>query len=66
MKIKATLCDVCGKDITDADKRYKFKKYTRDYYEDTQCKKMDMCISCYVKLIDFINEKNKNEKELLK
>ena len=41
MKLKIIKCDICGKDITNEDIRYKFKQYENSYvnYEDFEFQK---------------------------
>ena len=62
MKRKVITCDVCGKDITDESKRYKFKQYHSCYanwddYEFAKWEKLDMCETCFFNLCDFVKEK---------
>ena len=60
MKRRIIDCDICGKDITNEDTRYKFKKYEETYanYDDFEYKKwnkLDMCNDCFYKFIAFVN-----------
>lgn len=60
MKRTITTCDVCGKEIPHADKKYKFKKYELAYanYDClTQWYKLDMCENCYKEFLKFVNRK---------
>lgn len=59
MKLKIIKCDICGKDITNEDIRYKFKQYENSYvnYEDFEFQKwlrLDMCEECYKQLQGFV------------
>ena len=59
MKLKIIKCDICGKDITNEDIRYKFKQYGNSYvnYEDFEFQKwsrLDMCEECYKQLQGFV------------
>lgn len=59
MKLKIIKCDICGKDITNVDIRYKFKQYENSYvnYEDFEFQKwsrLDMCEECYKQLQEFV------------
>ena len=59
MKVKMIKCDICGKDITNEDIKYKFKQYENSYvnYEDfdfTKWSKLDMCEECFLKLQGFV------------
>ena len=59
MKLKKIKCDICGKDITNEDIRYKFKQYENSYvnYEDFEFNKwsrLDMCEECYKQLQGFV------------
>ena len=67
MKLKIIKCDVCGKDITNEDIRYKFKQYENSYanYEDfdfTKWSKLDMCEECFLKFQGFITEELRKDK----
>ena len=60
MKRKIVICDVCKKDITYDDEKYKFKRYESTYVnydtaERLKWDKLDMCKDCWRKFIDFIN-----------
>lgn len=62
MKLKIIKCDICGKDITNEDIRYKFKQYENSYvnYEDFEFQKwsrLDMCEECYKQLQEFVIRK---------
>lgn len=59
MKLKIIKCDICRKDITNEDIRYKFKQYENSYvnYEDFEFQKwsrLDMCEECYKQLQRFV------------
>lgn len=57
MKRTIITCDMCGKNITYADTKYKFKRYNIMNYgrsEFLKWKKMDMCEECYKKLEHYI------------
>lgn len=71
MKIKMIKCDICGKDITHEDIKYKFKQYVNSYvnsyvnYEDFEFQKwsrLDMCEDCYKRFIEFINNERSSVK----
>lgn len=58
MKVKMIKCDICDKDITNEDIKYKFKQYENSCanYEDfdfTKWSKLDMCEDCFKKLQGF-------------
>lgn len=64
-KYKAVICDICKKDITCDDIRFKFKKYENSYvnYDDFEFfkwNKMDVCKDCYEGFVEYICKK-KNE-----
>lgn len=64
MKKTIVQCDICGKDITCDDVRFKFKIYENTYvnYEDCDWRKwnkLDMCSVCYHLFLDFIENKRK-------
>ena len=47
MKRKVVTCDICGKDITDDDSRYRFREYGKvSFFFD----------ECYEKLCQFVRE----------
>lgn len=59
MKKTILQCDICGKDITCDDVRFKFKKYENTYvnYDDFEWQKwnkLDMCSVCYCRFLEFI------------
>lgn len=61
MRYYATICDICGKDITREDVRYRFKQYENSYvnfddFEFNKWCKLDMCENCYKQLCEFIKE----------
>lgn len=61
MTLKMIKCDICGKDITNEDIRYKFKQYENSYvnYEDsefTKWSRLDMCEDCFKRLQGFVTE----------
>lgn len=63
MRKKMIVCDICGEEITNADIRYKLKRYKETYthYDDFEFKKwtkLDMCRCCYNKFIKFVNKEN--------
>ena len=64
MKRKILACDICGKDITADDTKYKFKRYHNGYcnmedFEFAKWTRMDMCEDCYTKFIQFVQEHKK-------
>lgn len=64
MKKKFIECDVCKKEITKGEPKYKFKKYGNypTYYGDVDyCVKHDMCARCYDKFIEFVNKGSEEE-----
>lgn len=66
MKKKMIICDICGKNITHEDIRYKFKQYENSYvnYEDFEFQKwsrLDMCEDCYKRVIEFVNNERSNK-----
>lgn len=68
MKRKVITCDICGKDITDSDERYKFKEYKNSYanfddFDFTKWTKLDMCSECYFSLLVFASKKGKVKEE---
>lgn len=59
MKVKMIKCDICDKDITNEDIRYKFKQYENSHvnYDDfkfTKWSKLDICKDCFLKLQGYI------------
>lgn len=69
MKLKIIKCDICGKDITNEDIRYKFKQYENSYvnYEDfdfAKWSKLDMCEECFLKLQTFITRELRKYKRI--
>lgn len=65
MRYKIEVCDVCGKDITGEDIKYKFKRYENSYansdcFEFNKWTKLDMCKNCYKKFFEFVNERRTN------
>ena len=61
MKRKIVTCDICEKDITDEDIRYKFKQYHNHYgnYDDFEFLKwtnLDMCYECHERFVKFVRE----------
>lgn len=66
MKVKMIKCDICDKDITHEDIRYKFKQYENSYvnYDDFEFQKwsrLDMCEDCYKRFIEFVNNERSNK-----
>ena len=64
MKTTIVKCDICSKDITKSDIRYKFKMYENSYvnYEDFEFNKwtkLDMCNDCFNKLQQFVRKPGK-------
>lgn len=62
MKITQRVCNICGKDITNASERYKFKGRFEDWsnwddFEFAKWSKMDMCMDCYEEFKDYIRRK---------
>lgn len=67
MKKKMIICDICGKDITCEDRRYKFKWYDNDYcnyddFEYTKWTRLDMCEDCYKRFIEFVKDERSSVK----
>lgn len=65
MKRKIITCDICEKDITNEDIRYKFKQrnefwWSRDDFEFLKWTKLDMCHECHRKFVKFARD----EKEI--
>lgn len=61
MKRKIIICDLCGKDITHEDERYRFKKYEYTYMnmetlDFLKWERLDMCEHCYSSLLRYIAE----------
>ncbi len=61
MKRKIIECDICHKDITTDNRRYKFKQYENEYFnfelpEFSKWNKLDMCEECFKKLQQFVIE----------
>ncbi len=61
MKRKVVTCDICGKDITGADSKYRFKHYENSYvnyddFEFNKWTKLDMCDECYEKFCQFVRD----------
>lgn len=61
MKLEMIKCDICDKDITNEDIRYKFKQYENspvnyDDFEFTKWSRLDMCKNCFLKLQGFVTE----------
>lgn len=71
MTYRVTRCDICNKDVSNADIKYKFKRYENSYanYDDFEFKKwskLDMCEECYEKLLCFVvDEKMRLERNTL-
>lgn len=62
MKTTIVKCDICSKDITKSDIRYKFKKYENTIYTTFRCNKwtkLDMCDECFNKLQQFVRKPGK-------
>ena len=64
MKKKIVTCDICGKDITGENERYKFKHYEHSYcnMEIPDCLKweqLDMCRLCFLRLCEFVRTEAK-------
>lgn len=61
MKYKVIKCDICHKDITYDDIRYKFKGYEENYvnfddFEFNKWTRLDMCERCFRKFQQFVRE----------
>lgn len=59
MKKTVIFCDICKKDISHEDKRYRFKKYDITYinYDDFEWNKwtkLDMCHDCYCGFLAYL------------
>ena len=62
MRYKAVKCDICGKDMTNDEHQYKFKR--SEYYECSKVwQKLDMCEVCYADLQTFIFGNNQLRKD---
>ena len=62
MRYKAVKCDICGKDMTNDEHQYKFKR--SEYYECSKVwQKLDMCEVCYADLQTFIIGNNQLRKD---
>lgn len=64
MKRKIITCDLCGKDITDAKRRYRFKRYESTYanfdnFEWAKWERCDMCHDCYYGLLGFVDKRRR-------
>ena len=62
MKIKKLVCDICGEDISDVPRKYKFKRYEStpfncDDWEFSKWSKLDMCMGCYRHFKDFVKQR---------
>lgn len=59
-KKSGVFCDVCGKEITKAKRRYKFKKFEKIYMSDREfcfkARRLDICEICFLKLQIFVKE----------
>lgn len=69
MKKKFIECDVCKKEITKGEIRYKFKEHGsfHTYYGDVYYNdKLDMCVNCYNKFIEFVNKESGEERSVLR
>lgn len=63
MKRKVITCDICGKDITNSEIRFKFKKYGKILFLSGEYKykeKLDMCERCYKRLCRSVREEKKD------
>ena len=68
MTRKIVTCDICGKDITNENIKYKFKKYKSTYGNFDDCEfskwgRCDMCLDCYFDLLSFVIEKKKQRSD---
>lgn len=68
MKRKVITCDICGKDITSHDIRYKgkIKEYKSDYvnyddFEFAKWKRLDVCNTCMFEFAEFIKRSDNND-----
>lgn len=75
MRYKIVKCDICGKDMTNDEHQYKFKRTEhRPIFDDwgEVCatrrvwKKLDMCELCYQDLKSFVAGNNQLRKDGLK
>lgn len=62
MKRKIVTCDICEKDITKEDIRYKFGQYHDHYgnydnFEFFKWTNLDMCYECFREFVAFVKEK---------
>lgn len=61
VRYRAVFCDVCGRNITDENIKYKFKRYESysNYigFEYSKRTKLDMCEDCYRKFCEFVNDR---------
>lgn len=70
MKAKRITCDICGKDITAADFRYKAKTKIKEYedtymnqedFDFTKWKKLDICNLCMFLFWEWAKEREKEK-----
>lgn len=59
-KKSGVFCDVCGKEITKAKRRYKFKKFEKIYMSDRKfyfkARRLDICENCFSRLQIFVKK----------
>lgn len=63
MKYTTVLCDICGKDMSHSDQRYKFKRIEDDYGYGVIRRKLDMCETCFNDLKSFVYGNNQLRKD---
>lgn len=63
MKYTTILCDICGKDMSRSDQRYKFKRIEDDYGYGKIRRKLDMCETCFGDLKSFVYGNNQLRKD---
>ena len=66
MKKIVIFCDICKKDISHEDKRFRFKKYDSTYinsddFEWNKWTKLDMCHDCYCDFLAFLISKKRSD-----
>lgn len=59
-KKSGVFCDVCGDEITEDTRRYKFKKFEKIYMSDRKfrfkARRLDICEACFLRLQIFVKK----------
>lgn len=59
-KRNCIFCDVCGDEITEDTRRYKFKKFEKIYMSDSEfcfkARRLDICENCFLRLQIFVKK----------